>query len=101
MADEIRADYQQLEQVARQFANQAQSVQQMLSKVKGSMGKLENGGWIGRGSQAFFSEMNGKVMPASTRLQQALSEANRTVKEISQTVRQAEEEASSAFRSMS
>lgn len=99
MSDEIRADYEQLEQIASRFASQEQAIQQMLQRVRGSMGKLENGGWIGRGSQAFFSEMNGKVLPASNRLQQALGEASRSVKEIVQTVRQAEEEASSAFRS--
>ncbi|MEZ4864328.1 MAG: WXG100 family type VII secretion target [Caldilineaceae bacterium] len=98
MADEIRADYEQLEQIANKFARQAQEIQQMLQRVRGSMDKLENGGWIGRGSQAFFAEMNGKIMPASQRLQQALGEANRSVKDISQTVRQAEEEASSVFR---
>lgn len=97
MADEIRADYDQLEQVANKFAQQAQAIQQMLQKVRGSMQKLENGGWIGRGSDAFFSEMNGEVMPASQRLQQALGEANRSVKDIMQTVYQAEEEASSVF----
>lgn len=99
MSDEIRADYEQLEQIANRFASQQQAVQQMLQRVRGSMGKLENGGWIGRGSQAFFAEMNSKVLPASTRLQQALGEASRSVKEIAQTVRQAEEEASSVFRS--
>lgn len=98
MADEIRADYEQLEQVANKFAQQSQEIQQMLQKVRGSMEKLQNGGWIGRGSDAFFSEMNGKVVPASQRLQQALGEANRSVKDIMNTVQQAEEEASSVFR---
>lgn len=98
MADEIRADYDQLEQVANKFAQQAQEIQQMLQKVRGSMQKLENGGWIGRGSDSFFNEMNGEVMPASQRLQQALGEANRSVKDIMQAVYQAEEEASSVFR---
>ena len=98
MSDQIQADYQQLEQVANKFAQQAQSSAQMIQSVKGSMSKLENGGWIGRGSQAFFSEMNGKVMPAAQRLQNALTEASRATKEISNTVKQAEEDACSPFR---
>lgn len=96
--DEIKADYDRLEQVASQFANQSQAIQQMLQNVRGSMDPLENGGWIGRGSDAFFSEMQGEVLPASERLQQALDEASRVTKYIVQTVKQAEEEASSAFR---
>lgn len=99
MSDEIRADYEQLEQIANKFARQEQAIQQMLQRVRASMSKLENGGWIGRGSQAFFSEMHSKVLPASQRLQQAMGEANRGVKDIVRTVQQAEDEASAVFRS--
>jgi WXG100 family type VII secretion target len=98
MADEVKADYEQLEQVASRFANQSQEVQQMLQKVRNSMQKLEPD-WIGRGSEAFFSEMEGEVLPATARLQQALDEAGRVTRDIVQTMQQAEEEASSPFRS--
>jgi WXG100 family type VII secretion target len=100
MVDKIEANYEQLEQLAGRFANQGQSIQQMLQSVRNSMSKLENGGWIGRGSEAFFAEMNGEVLPASQRLQQALEEADRVTKSISQTMQQAEEEASSPFRNV-
>ncbi|RME69683.1 MAG: WXG100 family type VII secretion target [Chloroflexi bacterium] len=100
MADEIRADYDQLEQVASRFANQAQEVQQMLQQVRSSMSRLRND-WIGRGSDAFFDEMEGEVLPATQRLQQALEEASRVTKDIVQIMQQAEEEASSPFRSSS
>ncbi len=98
MYDEIRADYDQLEQVASQFANQSQAIQQMLQNVRGSMDPLEGGGWIGRGSDAFFAEMQSEVIPANERLQQALDEANRVTKQIVQVVKQAEDDASSPFR---
>lgn len=98
MAEEIRADYEQLETIASQFAKQAQAIQQMLQKVQKSMDELENDGWIGRGSDAFFSEMQGEVLPASNRLHDALEEANRVTKEIIQTVQQAEDEACSPFK---
>jgi WXG100 family type VII secretion target len=98
MADEIKADYDQLEQIASKFANQSQEIQQMIQQVKGGMDKLYDD-WIGRGSRAFFSEMRGEVLPATLRLQQALEEANRVTKEIVQTMQQADEEASSPFRS--
>jgi WXG100 family type VII secretion target len=98
MADEIRADYDRLEKVASQFANQSQEIQQMLQKVRGSMEPLESGGWVGRGSDSFFSEMQSEVLPATERLQQAMDEANRVTNQIVQTVRHAEEEACSPFR---
>lgn len=96
--DEIRADYDRLEQLANQFASQSQAIQQMLQNVRGSMDPLQSGGWIGRGSDAFFTEMQSEVLPATQRLQEALDEANRVTKQIIQTVKQAEEEASSPFR---
>jgi WXG100 family type VII secretion target len=98
MADEVRADYDQLEQIANRFANQSEEIQDMLQQVRSSMEKLESD-WIGRGSEAFFREMQGEVLPAVMRLQQALQEANRVTKEISQTMQEADEEASSPFRS--
>jgi WXG100 family type VII secretion target len=98
MSDEIRADYDQLENVASRFANQSQTIQQLLQKVNGSMDKLEDGGWIGRGSDAFFQEMHSEVLPASQRLQAVLGQANQVARTIIQTIQQAEEEASSPFR---
>lgn len=97
MAEEIRADYDQLEEVASRFANQAEVIQQMLQKVRGSMENLE-GEWIGRGSDAFFSEMQGEVLPATRRLQIALDAASVTTRNIAQVMQQAEDEASSLFR---
>lgn len=96
-AEEIRADYEQLSQVANRFSTQSQQIQQMTQKVQKSMETLKTG-WEGRGSQAFFNEMQGKVLPGVNRLQQALQEAARVTQQISQTVKQAEEEASSPFR---
>ncbi len=98
MADEIRADYDQLQDIASRFANQAQVIQEMLQNVRNRMQPLEDGGWIGRGSDAFFSEMNDEVLPATERLQKALEEAARVTNQIMQTVRQAEEEASGLFK---
>jgi len=97
MFDELRADYDQLDNVANRFANQASQIQDMLQRVRGGMESLEEG-WIGRGSEAFFSEMQSEVLPASMRLQQALQEASQVTKQIVQTVRQAEDQASSLFR---
>jgi WXG100 family type VII secretion target len=99
MSDEIRADYDQLENVAGRFASQSQVIQELLQKVNGSMDKLESNGWKGRGSDAFFQEMHSEVLPASQRLQDVLAQANQVTRTIIQTVKQAEAEASTLFRS--
>jgi WXG100 family type VII secretion target len=98
MADELRADYNQLDQISSQFNNQAQAIQEMQQRVRGSYAKLADRGWIGLGANAFFDEMESKIFPAQERLQQALEEARQTTQQIAQAVKQAEEEASALFR---
>jgi WXG100 family type VII secretion target len=97
MADEIRADYQQLQQVATQFSKQATAINQMRAQVKRSMNAL-HGNWIGKGSESFFSEMNDKVMPGTERLYKALQEASKITKQIAQTMKQAEDDAAAPFK---
>lgn len=98
MADEIRAEYDQLKQVATRFSNQEAMTREMINIVNRGMQPLESGSWIGRGSDAFFNEMNGEVMPAAQRLMQALAEASSVVQQIAQTVQAAEEDAAALFK---
>ena len=98
MADEIRANYEQLEQVAAKLANQAEAIQQMLQTVRGGKDKLQDGGWIGRGSDAFLNEMDDIVLPATVRLNEALEQASQATRAISQVLKQAEDQASAPFR---
>lgn len=98
MAEEIRADYDKLGQVASRLDKQSQLINEMIRKVKADYQHLEQGGWIGRGADAFFQEMRSIVFPASQRLETALKTASQVTKEISQKVHQAEEEASSPFK---
>jgi WXG100 family type VII secretion target len=97
MADKVQADYEQLGQVSSQFANQSQVIQELLQKVRSSMQQLEDGGWIGRGADSFFSEMQSVVFPAIQRLESSLNDASSTTKQIAQNMQQAEQDAQSLF----
>ncbi len=97
MSDKFQAKYDEIDQVAGQFAAQAEEVHDVLQKVTSNMRNLESK-WIGRGSEAFFSEMVGEVLPATRRLQEALNEAERISRQISQLVKQAEQDCSAPFR---
>ena len=99
MVDEIRADYDQLGQVASRFTSQSQAIEGMLRAVRGRLEKLENGGWIGLGANAFFAEMRGEVLPAVTRLIEALAEGAQVTNEIGRHIHEAEDQASALFRS--
>jgi WXG100 family type VII secretion target len=98
MSDQIEVRYDEMQQIAGKFNAQSQSVQDTLQRVKSTMEQLKNGGWEGRGSDAFFSEMEGEVLPAVQRLVQALEEAAQVTQKIVQVVQGAEQDASSLFR---
>lgn len=88
--DIIQADYNALASVASRFGNQARSNQELLARVRQAMQPLESGGWQGRGSAAFFNEMNGQVLPAVQRLTAALDQARSVTLDIARVVRLAE-----------
>jgi WXG100 family type VII secretion target len=98
MTEVIRVDYEALQQVAEKFGQQAEAIVAMLTAVRGSMNPLEGGGWIGKGSDAFFNEMNSDILPAVQRLAEALGEANQVTNKIVSFMQQADEEASASFR---
>ena|SRR5437867_1635495 len=99
MPDQIQADYNQLEEIASEFQKAGEEVRTMAEHLKTSIDKLRDGGWIGKGSDAFFEEGQERVGPSIANLQGALFEAGQTAQKIGQALKQAEEEASALFRS--
>jgi len=97
MADEIRVNYDQLRQVAARFSTRANATQQTQQRVQRSMNQLQPA-WTGRGSQAFFAEMNGEVLPALQRLTEALRRAHDVTLQVSQVFQAAEDDAARPFR---
>lgn len=97
-ADVIQVQYDQLSQVASQFGRTAEGVAATQQQVQRSAQALRQGGWEGRGSAAFFGEMDGKITPAVQRLIVALQEAHKVSTQIGYLMRQAEEEAARPFR---
>ncbi|HMQ51345.1 MAG TPA: WXG100 family type VII secretion target [Anaerolineae bacterium] len=98
MTERIEVRYDAMEQFAAKFQAQAQSVAAVLQRVGGTMQELQNGGWAGRGSDAFFAEMNGEVLPAVQRLQAAMEDAQQNTRRMAEIVQQAEDEAAGLFR---
>lgn len=98
MAEVIRVDYEALAKIADRFGQQSEAVADMLTVVRGAMKPLESGGWVGRGSDAFFAEMNGEILPAVQRLADALGQANVVSRQIGELMQGAEDEACTPFR---
>ncbi len=99
--DIIQARYDTLASVASRFGDQAQTNSDLLALVHQATRPLEAGGWQGRGSAAFFVEMNTQILPALQRLSSAFQEGDRVTLHIAKVLREAEEEAAKPFRSAS
>lgn len=97
-ADVIQVEYERLSEVAAGFGRNADAAAALQGQVQRSAQALRQGGWEGRGSAAFFSEMDGKITPAVQRLIAALQEAQKVSTQIGYLMRQAEEEAARPFR---
>lgn len=96
-SDVIQAKYELLEQIAARFAQEAEAGAGMGSRVRQAMAGLQQSGWIGAGADAFFEEMDGRILPAHDRLIHALQESQKVTRQIIAIIQQAEEEAAAPF----
>lgn len=97
-ADIVQAQYEQLEQIAARFAAAAETQQALLQRVNQRVDVLRQGSWRGKGVAAFLQEMDGEVGPAVGRLIDGLHEASQCTDLMAITMRQAEIDAASLFK---
>ena len=96
-APTVRSDYDQLRSVAQSFNSQAEAIDSMFKNLKSCEDTLQGGDWIGQGAQAFFKEWNDSLVPTLNRLRNAMSESSRITQQISQIMKDAEDQASKCF----
>lgn len=94
----VQAEYDQLSLLAGWFRQEADQTQTLHNNLRRTYDLLCNGGWMGRGSAAFFNEMTSEVYPALVRLYGALEAGDAVLREISAILQAAEEEAAAPFR---
>ncbi|MBX7214435.1 MAG: WXG100 family type VII secretion target [Thermoflexales bacterium] len=94
----VRSNHDELKTIASKFSSEAEAVNQMNQNLNSNIETLKGGDWIGQGAKAFYAEMDGQVMPSLKRLASALGEAAKVTNQISQTMQNAENEASGSLR---
>jgi WXG100 family type VII secretion target len=98
--DLIRADYDQLQEVAKKFTSAAQTVTEMNNKIADAYNNLIPGnGWLGKAADAFALE-DDKAWQSQISLVEALEQAAQVTEKIAQALKQAEEEASNPFKQL-
>ncbi len=96
--ERIEVNYESLDQVSGMFDERHAKMTEMLQDLNCSMEALRGDGWIGRGSEAFYCEMEEDLLPRVKRLCEALAEAQRITRQIAQTMEDAEQEAGQCLR---
>jgi len=97
-ASVIQVKYDELETVISRLRNQLAQAESMQRSLRQAYQPLQQGGWMGEGSQAFIREMEQVIFPAVARLQGALQAVEASMQETIAIMRAAEEQASNPFK---
>ena len=98
MSNTIQAEYEQLEGIAGTFGKEADNSTTMTAQVRKNYEALKNGGWLGRGADAFFNEMEDEILPTLEHFFAALEKGQSVTQQIVNQIHQAEEEAAGLFK---
>lgn len=94
----VQTRYPVLEEISQRFDQQAESTSELRSRLARNVDVIAADAWVGRGAQAFVTEMQNDVLPAIQRLQAALAVAGQMARQIGEAIKQAEEAAAAPFK---
>ncbi len=100
MADKTALDYQQLQGIVGKLTSEADELSALLTQTGSQVEGLHGQGWVGRGSDQFFSEIEDKVLPSMNKLVGALRTSADTVNKIVGVYQGAEQTALSPFKQL-
>ena len=100
MAKIRKLNYDDMNSIVGKFKTEAQEIDGLLKQTKGKVESLHNNQWVGQGSEKFFSEMESLVLPAVSRLVDALNHAADIAQKIADTIRRFDEDTKSFFNNL-
>jgi WXG100 family type VII secretion target len=100
MARIRKLQYDELSGIVQKFRGEQQEIEALLKQTKGKVESLHNNQWVGEGSDKYFNEMEGQLLPAVSRLVGALGHAADVAQKIADTIRRHDEETKSFFNNL-
>jgi WXG100 family type VII secretion target len=94
----IIVNYEAMKKFQNSFRGQETATQQTIGKLTKVIEQLRGGDWIGEGANQFFQEMDGQVIPALKRLQNAMTEGDKVSKDIEKIQHETESQITSLFK---
>lgn len=101
MAEKSEVNYEQMANISKKFKSEADGINQLLNQTRSRVEGLHGNGWVGRGSDQFFQEMEQLVLPAMNRLVEALHLAGAAADNMIKIYRNAEDQGQSVFKQLS
>ncbi len=96
--DQIRIQYDDLEQIARSFRQLGDRAEDVLRRTLFCLRQMDSGVWQGRGADEFREELEDIVVPAVRRLAAVLGDAAWTLDKSGDVMREADELAAQQFQ---
>lgn len=100
MAEQTQLNYEQMSNIAKTFQEEAEAIQALAKDTENRVGELHGGGWIGRGSNQFYTEMHERILPSMQRLVSALNVAGNSANNICKEFHTAEEECKGFYNNL-
>ena len=100
MADKTALDYQQLMDIVNKLTAEADDLSALLTQTTSQVESLHGNGWVGRGSDQFYSDVEDKVLPSMNKLVGALRSTGDTINKIEAVYKGAEQTALSPFKQL-
>lgn len=97
MTDEIRVDYDLMDEMKRTFEQGREQLQDTMSEMQSLANALEDGALLGRGGEAFTEAIRTKLCPAISRLTDKFEELAGDIEAATQFARAADRNAASQF----
>ena len=101
MAEKSEVNYEQMANICKKFKSEADGNQSTFNQTRSRVEGLHGNGWVGRGSDQFFQEMEQLVLPAMNRLVEALHLAGAAADNMIKIYRNAEDQGQSVFKQLS
>lgn len=98
MADKIRLNYPQMEEMAQHMKAVSQRLLQTTRLARSAAQEMQNGALVGDAGEAFANALNTAFVPGVTKLSQKFSEVSDDIKKAVQDMQAADKRAGSEFK---
>jgi WXG100 family type VII secretion target len=100
MANTQQINYDEMQAIIKALESEEEEIKVLFNQTKSMTESLHGGQWIGEAADKFFNEMEGFVLPRTTRMIMALNTAGNVAKQIMQIIHQADEECKGFFANL-